>query len=250
MAAVWSVIPPPSEEEEFALINSLVTNARLHPESDLHGTTACRIFVVGQHGEFVDGRESGRHPLVFQIAQMIAKYMGTSDRVWNINNAFDVGNNRMVTMFRNISSPWINDATANGLWDNGVVYAQAYDTSQFFYPEFPTVYADDTSVLRSLINVFAAVECIKVEYGTWRQFSPTSRLTNDQLKDNIAKFTAEKTNATFSNRFVVKPEVNFTPYDIQTGRSWTLNMHLYCNPNRDTVYTSVVAHRMSDLAAE
>lgn len=246
MATKWVEVPPMAIEDEIAAIGDLSAKVRMIPESEQFGTPACRIVIVGQTGEFIDRRAQGRHPLTLEWAHKLSKMMNS--RRWNEDNAVDKNPNVIVELFKKVSDPFLYNITHDRLWDFGVVFARSYGTrGEMHYPQTSTVYIDDTSVLRDIPTVMAAVALEKLTYRAWVKFSPTGSKTDTKLIEDSTRFIADEATAIFGNRFVVNPVVEITPYDALNNRSWTFKNELYANKSRDTAYASISVYRASDL---
>lgn len=98
MPIKWKERPPMSLDEEISAINDLSTRVRMTSESEQFGTPACRAFIIGQTGEFIDRRAQGRHPLTLEWAHKLSKMMGR--RRWNeADNAIDAHPNTVIELF-------------------------------------------------------------------------------------------------------------------------------------------------------
>ena len=114
-------------------------------------------------------------------------------------------------------------------------------------PALKTVYTNDTSVLTSVLTVYAICNLERIADQAWIQFRGRDDLTRLQLKEQIEGFVYKSIENKFDNRYQVVPEVFFTDADISRGYSWQLRNNIYAN-NMMTVQTSHVrAHRMEDF---
>lgn len=248
MAIQWQFVNPPDSETEMSAIISLSTALRLVPESAIHGTGGCRAFIVGQHGTFINGEVPGRVPLIYEIADMISRGTGSEDGVWKLSRSIDYPPNNRLTRITDITEPWLPPRQNNLLWEYGVCYAKSDGISGYFYPSFPTVYADDTSVLSDLVSVLACVVQTQLAYRAWAKFVPTGRLTDLELKQDVETYIKSESLRIYGGRFVVTPVVFFSPQDLETGRSFSIQQNIYCNVSRHTANYTVVARRSTDLS--
>lgn len=248
MAIKWQERPEMTLEQEIAAINDLSTKVRMIPESEHYGTPACRAFIIGQTGEFIDRRSQGRHPLTLEWAHKLSKMMGR--RRWDEDQAVDTHPNVIVELFKKVSDPTLYNSVHDRLWDFGVVFARSYDMrGNMHYPQTTTVYVDDTSVLRDIVTVMGAVVLDKLSYRAWVKFSPTGAYSDGKLIEDSSRFIAKESANVFGNRFTINPVVQITQVDEASGRSWTFKNELYAYKVRDTAYTSVSVFRASDLAS-
>ena len=242
--------PQNTEQEDSSIAVALRAAFGAYPESVLHGTPVARGAIIGQSGYLIAHQYKGLLPLSVEFARMVADYMGAGNGRWNEQRAFDVAPNNRVTMFRDVNSSFKPATVRKRDWDNGLVWAQNYDTQSMFFPAFQTVYDDDTSVLNSFITMAVALEGIKASYRSWRDITGRSGLTQGQIQQEVRNMiTADMEEGRFGNRFIIEPEVFFTGQDEQRGYSYSVNIHIYA-PNMVTVGTyTVVLHRRSDLEA-
>ena len=247
MAIKWQERPEMTLDEEISAINDLSSKVRMIPESEQFGTPACRAFIIGQTGEFIDHRAQGRHPLTLEWAHKISKMMGR--RRWEEDNAIDAHPNVIIELFKKVSDPSVYNIVHDRLWDFGVVFARSYDQrGNMHYPQSTTVYIDDTSVLRDIATVMGAVVLEKLNYRAWVKFSPTGSKSDVKLIEDSTRFIAEEADKVFGNRFTVNPVIQITPHDEHSGRSWTFKNELYAYKVRDSAYTSISTYRMADLS--
>lgn len=247
MPIKWKERPAMSLDEEISAINDLSTRVRMTSESEQFGTPACRAFIIGQTGEFIDRRSQGRHPLTLEWAHKLSKMMGR--RRWNEDNAIDEFPNTVIELFKKVSDPSLYNVVHDQLWDFGVVFARSFDMrGNMHYPQTTTVYIDDTAVLRDIATVMGAVVLEKLTYRAWVKFSPTGSMSDEKLIEDSSRYISNAAADVFGARFVVDPGVSLTPYDIANNRSWTFKNQLWANKSKDTAYTSITVYRASDLA--
>ncbi len=257
MAQVWSLLDPPTPEEEQAIATSLSLLLQQQTESIVYNTSACRGFVIAQHSKFnataysrLGGKITGLHPVVHQFGHWFATSMGAATGQWvSKEDFFDTYPNNIMDMYDPdaMSSSWVPDNVADNYWANGVVIARAWDPYNFFYPSFPTIYADETSVLREIPNVFAAIECVKIIYRAWSDFTPTSKLTDQELVKEAGDYDIAAAKSVWGDKYTVVPDVKISASDAQSGRSWTNNITIQMKTGRDIAHATVIAARMSSL---
>jgi len=233
---------------DSSLAIALRSAASAYPESVIHGTPVARVAIVGQSGYLINSNYKRLLPLSLEFAARVAAFMGAGSGRWNQNRAFDVSPNNIVSMFRDVNNPFKPSTVNKRDWDNGLIWAQSYDTRSLFFPAFQTAYDDDTSVLNSFITMCAAVEAVKASYRSWRDITGRADLTRGQLVERLtAMIEADLEPSRFNNRYVIQPEVYFTQKDEQRGYSYSVNIHIFA-PNMVTVGTyTIELHRRSDL---
>lgn len=246
MVSTWKALTPPTLQEELDLIRMLHAAATLVPESEMHGTPQYRVFIVGQHGVLIGGKKKERHPLIYELADKVSRFMGAGTGRWKEDQAFDAYPNNVVRLFKDVSSPWVPDQVQQTLWNYGVVYARSDNTSKFFYPAFTGVYSNETSILNGMINAMLCANLERVHFRVW------TKLTGGQYSDaNIVQsanlFVQDEVRDKYGSRFEIKPNAYLTESDIENGKSYHLDIDVYGNNPRVRFTYRPVAHRMSEL---
>lgn len=240
--------PQNSVAEDSSIAIALRAAAGAYPESVIHGTPVARCAIVGQSGYLINSQYRKLLPLSLEFAMRVSNYMGAGTGRWNENQAIDVSPNNIISMFRDVNNTFKPASVNKRDWDNGLIWAQSYDTRSLFFPAFQTAYDDDTSVLNSFVTMCVAVEGVKASYRSWRDITGRADLTQAQLQERLAAMLqADLEEGRFGNRYIIEPEVFFTGKDEQRGYSYSVNIHIYA-PNMVTVGTyTVVLHRRSEL---
>ena len=232
---------------ESSLAIALRTRLQMYPESDFFGTSTMRAMIVGRSGKLMNSQYTKPLPLVLEIATKAAAYMGAGNGSWKSGLGFDSSPGNQVTMFSNVNVTFTPAAVRNKDWANGLVWVDAFDRRNLYFPALKTIYDNDTSVLNSFFTMMAIVELEKVGERARREFSGESTLTDAQLIQQVNKFVNDRTSGRFDSRFVIRPNTYFTSADVMRGYSWTLAIQIYA-PNMRTVATiSVQSYRIGDL---
>lgn len=238
-----------SASEEHSLAIALRTRLQMYPESDYFGTPVMRGMIVGRCGKLRNSQYTKYLPLTLEVAIKSARYMGAGSGRWTNGSHFDGSPGSVVDFMSDISVTWVPASVRNRNWDVGLNWVQAYDRRSYFFPALKTVYDDDTSVLNSYFTALAIGQLNKVAHATWREFSGVSHLTNAQLAQRVNDFVNARTQNRFDERFVIRPEAQFTDMDLLRGFSWTLPIKLYSANLKTVMTTFVQAYRIEDLAA-
>ncbi len=212
--------------EESSIAVALRTRANLYPESTFYGTSVARAIIVGRNGRMLGTPYKGRLPLILEIAEKSANYMGSSDGIWKSQYSFDHGDLARVRNFTDVNITWTPETVRNRDWDNGLIWVQHSTERELFFPALRTVYADDTSPLNSYFNMCGAVEMIKVGFRAWTQFVGSDKLTNSEFKREMENYISQDVKGRFDNRFIIIPTVFFTKLDQQRGSSWSYNIRI------------------------
>ena len=215
--------------EESSIAVALRTRANLYPESTFYGTSVARALIVGRNGRMLGTNYKGRLPLVVEIAEKSAKYMGSGDGVWKSAFSFDHGDLARVKNFTDLNITWTPETVRNRDWDNGLIMVQHSTQKELFFPALRTVYAEDTSPLNSYFNMAGTVEMIKVGFEAWTMFVGSDKLTNAEFKRDMENYISQDVKGRFDNRFIIIPTVFFTKLDNQRGYSWSYNIKILAN---------------------
>lgn len=232
---------------ESSMAIALRTAAEQFPEAELYGTSVVRAAIVGQSGYLINSAWKKLVPGTFEIAYALSQYCGSGDGVMKGRFAADITPNNKVKLLKGLQTTWKSDPNRIKDWDNGMIWAQSYDTRSDFYAGMQTVYRDDTSILNALINMIICVEVQKVNFRVWRDFTGRSDLTPAQRADRINRRVRELVKDRFDERVVIVPDTYETKYDEQRGYSETCKIHVYGNNMKTVTSFTVVAHRRSEL---
>lgn len=239
--------PQNSNSEESSIAVSLRTAARMYPESEIYGTSTCRVMVVGQSGYLVNSKWKELTPLTIELADKCAAYMGAGDGVWKSREKFDISPANQVKMFRDVNATYKKANVRSNDWDAGLVWVQNFDRRSQFFPGLQTVYDDDTSILNSMFNMLIAVELEKVAESTWRQLTGISGLTENQFITRSNRLIEEAVKGRFDDRVVIVPDTFVSEADKQRGFSWGCNIVMYGNNMKTVGSFTIVARRREDL---
>lgn len=236
--------------DQRAIAVALKTRLKLTPESAYYGTPVTRGIIVAGTGLMTDNSSRNRIPLLYSVAVKSAQFMGAGTGEWNGVYAFDRAPGNIVTELKDIQPNFIPAGIKPTLWNDGIVWAQPYDRTQYHFPAIQTVYENDTSVLNSWFTIIAAITLTKIANNAWRNFTGATDLTDAELADAIVDFVNTATSNKFDGRIVVIPEVQFTSTDKQRGYSWRLVNKLYANNMKSVMVYTTQSYRMSALGAK
>lgn len=234
-----------SEESSFAI--GLRTQAQLYPESDYYGTPVMRCAIMGRVGKLRSSLWDYDVSPLLEVAGKMSWYLGRGDGKWRAGGSFSRMGGSLLTRIYDINENYTPAMQRNKDWENGLNWVEAVDMQSNSIPALKTVYTNDTSVLTSVMTVYAICNLERIADQAWIQFRGADDLTPNQLKERVEGFVNSRVANKFDNRYVVIPEVFFTDADIARGYTWQLRNNIYAN-NMFTVQISHVrAHRMSDL---
>lgn len=233
--------------EETSMAVALATRARLNPESTYHGTQTCRVFIMGRSGKLLNSQFTMDLPVLIDVAEKYAQYMGADDGKWKPGYSPNKNPRNIVSSMYDFNATFTPSSVRQNDWGVGLNWLQSYDQRRVFIPAMKTVYQDDTSVLTSVITMFACSSLQRVGEQIWRDYVGRDDLTKPQLRQEVEREVKERTKDKYDGRFVVEGEVIFTKEDNARGYSWHLDIHIYANNMMTVQVLSVVAHRMEEL---
>ncbi len=234
--------------EETAGGETLVSAARMHPESELYGTGCCRALVHLQSGKLLQGAWKKITPVSLDLLDVVSKYMGAGDGNWKTEFRFDIGEGKVVSMFDVDTIKHDKNLPARAQdWQRSTVYVQSYDRNRLMRPGVQTVYGNPTSVLNSFLTVAASCEITTLCHQTWAYFTGVQTIQGQELLDEVDKHITELLSGNkFDGVVTVEVSSTYTARDENNGYSWTTNVILR-GPNMKTVGNfNVTSDRMEE----
>lgn len=230
-----------------AVGTALKTRYSLAPESEYYGTPVCRGVVVAGSGILRDGSTNDRIPLTYEIAIKAAKMMGSSSGKWDTTYMFDCYPNNTIDYLINVEPDYIPTSVKTNIWSEGLVWAQPYDRSTYFFPGIQTIYDDDTSVLNNFFVMMALCQMTKSGFRVWKKLTGTSGLTDEAFIAKAETIAAEDLKDKFGGVVTTIPSITITDNDTLRGYSWKMVWKLYGNNMKTVAVHSSEVYRTSDL---
>lgn len=207
-------------EERYSIANSLSTRLRLLPESEKHGTPACRATICMWDAKIINEESGLDFPVVLDLAHKFAVYGGNAQGILRAEKSPDHGDNRKLTMMHTPTIDLEDDINASNNFQIGATTLRPYDTSNMLYrPALPSIYAYDDSVLKDFVTNFNGICAEKVIADTWPLVSGDTTLTEEDYAATVKDRSEEE----IRNRFgsVIQGVLVRTYYDENqpSGRS-------------------------------
>lgn len=225
---------PLSPSEESSLAIAIRAAGAMYPESDFHGTAACRAMIVMQAGKRIGSTYTGWLPMTHELARKYARYMGAGSMIWDADNKVDVYPNNEVEFMKNVTNTYNTDSVRAQDWANGLTWCQSSGRRTMFYPAQQTIYPEQGSVLNSAVNNFIKAHLEKVCRWVWRDLVGRTDLTPEQFLERSDEAIINYTNGLYDGRVTIEPRTYFTAGDAANGFSWstdvlmtgsTMNLH-------------------------
>jgi len=235
----------PSQEHAMAI--ALRTRLQMYPESSYFGTHVMRGMIMGRDARIRNSLYRERVPSSLEVAIKSARYMGAGHGRWKAGKNFDNAPLSVIDYLYDFNETWVPRSVRNRNWDVGLNFVLNFNRREQFFPALKTCYDDDTSVLNSYFTAMAICYLNKVAHATWRDFSGSAGLTNEQLEERMNAKVIELTTGRFDGRYIIQPRAFHTYMDKLRGYSVSLPIEIY-SPNMKTVMTTYVqALRIDDF---
>lgn len=225
------MLPRNSTEQTTSAALALRTAARMYPESEIHGTSTCRSITVGGAGELLNSRwNKGILPYTLQLAHSVSRMMGAGNGIFAREYPMDVSPNNQLTLFKPDNELWRDVDDRSNDWNNGLVFAQYYDSKRAFFPAVRTVYDDDTSVLNSFVNVVILTDLIRISDGVWADLVGRADLTPEEFLQESDELIGARADASqYADRCIIESTTYFTEMDKVLGYKWSTDITVYLN---------------------
>lgn len=240
--------PQNTPDQDLSTAQALSAMVGTYPESVVYGTAACRANIVGGSGYLLSGTYSGIVPLSLQLAKTFAAYMGAANGQWNSTVPPDENPYNLITLFENTNTAYMTATARNAAWNAGLIWAEAFDMESQYFPALASVYTNDTSVLKAMMNVIIAVDLIKIAHQARRTLSGISSLTSAQFVQRSNQLIINLVKGRYAGRVQVVPNTYYTAADTANGYSWSCAITMYANNMMTVGSATVIAQRMSALS--
>jgi hypothetical protein len=240
--------PDLSDDQERSVAITLLSTLQNFPESATYATPTVRASIIGGSGHLLNSNYTDTIPASIDRAYAWSLYMGASNGKWVSKYKPDVSPNNQVTLLRDLNVTFRPANARYKDWDAGMVWPEPYSMDMMYFPQFQTVYPDDTSVLNSAITAFACAQLTSIGEKVHRDFTGRSDLTKEQLVERINAAYMAAVKDKFDNRFTIIVDTTFTADDDLRGYSWTTTVKLGASPMRSVQSLTIESYRAEDLA--
>lgn len=240
---VFKFIPPQSEQEIQAMANKLKTAFKLTPESYKFGTSALRAIIVKNSGVYDKHPYKRRQSLLLDIVEKYSRYAGAGDGYWDENFAIDNEKNKIVTGWSNLDGINITHGSRTLNTNNSLIYLETFDTKNYHFPYYRTIYGDETSVLNDFLTMTACCYLEKLGAEAWRRFG-TSKLSLNKRLESISGFIQNGAKDKFHGRFDIRVRADS---DALTRQSTDIVAEIYADKVKHSNLYTIEARRSSDL---
>lgn len=241
--------PQNTADQDMSTAQSLASMIGTYPESTVYGTAACRAAVIGGSGYLLSSFSSYSElvPLSLQLALTFAAYMGAGNGLWNATVPPDENPQNIVSIFESTNATYLTATARTAAWATGLVWIENFDMNTQYFPALASVYNNDTSVLKGLMNVIIAVDLIKIAHQARRTLSGISSLSPTQFVQRSNQLILNLTKGRYAGRVQISPNTYYTPADQANGYSWSCAITMYANNMMTVGSETIIAKRMSAL---
>lgn len=247
-ATVWTPGRQNTLPEIYSRLNQLSTSVKMNPESELHGTPACRASINTIYAQLVDEETADRFSGNLDLAYAFALFAGNAEGVIRPAMSPDSGENRVL---RTMHSPLVEfeENTVGGdNFDKGGITLRTKDVDQLFRPALPTVYSNPDSVLKDVVTVFLCVCIEKILQDVWNNLSGDTTKTASQyvaeMKDTGERLCRDRLGS-LVRQIIVNPTYNETT----PGGRATMKVtgHAWFNKGKYMMDLDLMAYNEQDL---
>jgi len=250
MLATQSALDPQNtSDQDFSAAQALAAMVGNYPESTVYGTAATRAAIIGGSGYLLQSTYSALVPLSLQLAKTFAAYMGAGNGVWNSTVPPDENPQNIVSLFREVNTKYMSATARSVAWTTGLVWIEDFDMNTQYFPALASVYPNDTSVLKALMNVIIAVDLIKIAHRVRATLSGISSLTPTQFVQRSNQLILNLTKGRYAGRVQISPNTYYTAQDVANGYSWSTAITMGANNMMTVGSETIIARRLSALAA-
>ena len=244
---VFDYQPKLTNQESISLAMYYRTIFTSISESSAFGTPTVRATLVGQDGVNRNNSYRKRQTLNMDLFEKVSKYCGAGDGKWNSQYAFDQDGLNTIEDWHDLSMDYLSPEVTDDAWDAGLIYVQNKDTKRKFYPNYQTLYPDETSVLNNIFTMMACCWIEKSHHKGWTTITGDSKSTNLEIAEKLDQFLNSSLINAFDGRFITVSTTYYTPSDEANGFSFTTDTVIYSNMTKHTANYKITAHRMSDI---
>jgi hypothetical protein len=240
--------PDLTDDQERSVAITLASAFQNYPESTTYATPTVRASIIGGSGYLLNSNYSKSVPASIDRAWAWSLYMGASNGKWVSSRKPDVSPNNQVTLLRDLNVAFRPANARYKDWDAGLVWPEPYSMDMMYFPQFQTVYPDDTSVLNAGLTAFACAQLVRIGEKVHRDFTGRSDLTKEQLVERINNAYLDAVKDKFDNRFTILVDTQFTADDNLRGYSWTTIVKIGANSMTTVQSLTIESYRNEDLA--
>ncbi len=235
---------PMTTDEEYAAAIALLARAEIFPESEVWATSVCRATIIMGSMEDIDSVSKYRYTQNFELANILANYLGASNGKMKPLKALDVSRaNTVLTLGKNYTPKFIPDSFKQTIWGKGVTYSEPYKINQRAFLAIRTIHNNEQSILTSPIALYANAVLCRIIDDAHKEFAGNEKDNNEVFANTMVKWMEDKALGVFDNdRYTVEFQVIFTENDLKNKYSYHVIGKIYGNVMKTAQVTTIATY--------
>lgn len=218
---MFAYVPDQDEQALQGIASRLQAAYRLYPESYEFGTTAVRAIILKNSGVRNNSMYKKRRSIAIDTLWKVSKYMGAADGKFKQEWAIDGDNakTRLLDGWSELNCHYQPPHIKTLSQQNGLTYAEPFDTSRYFIPYYQTIYDDPTSVLNDFITMVICCRLERLGLQAYRKYGTDGSLTPLKRAEKTRSFIEREAKDSFHGRVTIEAES--IPPDSDSGDTVT-----------------------------
>lgn len=210
------------EESMKIVLNELMSSA---PESALFGTPAARGLIMGQSGVLRNSSYRKRVPLIYSLANMFSKYMGSAQGECKPAYRFSNGKETVIRDMTDVTLTWKGNSVYASDWDANLISASSYNMWEVHIKAIQSIYNEERSVLNNALVSFILTYVYRVADRVWADNTGENRRTRQEIAKDIQNEIVKRLAGRLDEIVDISPVAYFTDEDISAGNSISLDLN-------------------------
>jgi hypothetical protein len=235
---------PMTTDEEYAVALAILARAELFPESEYYGTSVARATVIMGSMEDKDSPSKYRYTQNYELAGILARYLGASNGIMKPLYCLDNGRaNTVLTLGKNYTPAYIPDSFKQTVWTKGVTYSEDYKINQKAFLAVRTIHKNEQSVLTSPILLYTNGLCCRIMDAAHKEFAGNEKDTNEVFGNMLIAYMQKEIDGVIDNgRFDVEWEVEFDGIGLEAEYAYKIWCHISANVMKTAQVSTVSTH--------
>ena len=235
---------PMTTDEEYAVALAILARAEIFPESEYYGTSVARATVIMGSMEDKDSPSKKRYTQNYELALILARYLGASNGIMKPLYCLDNGRaNTVLTLGKNYTPEYIPDSYKQLVWSKGVTYSEDYKINQKAFLAVRTIHKNEMSVLTSPILLYTNGLCCRIMDDAHKEFAGNEKDDNAVFSNMLVKYMEGKIKGVVDNgRFDIVWDVEFGATGSEAKYAYKTWAHIAANLMKTAQVSSVSTH--------
>ena len=232
---------PMTIDEEYAVAIAILARAEMFPESEYYGTSVARATIILGSMEDKDSPSKYRYTQNYELAAILARYLGAGNRIMKPLKCLDNGrDNTVLTLGKNYTPAFIPDSFKQIVWSKGVTYSESNKINQKAFLAVRTIHKNEQSVLTSPILLYTNAVCCRLMDEAHKEFAGNEKDSNEVFANMLIKFLEGRIQGTVdNNRFDIGWDVLFDATGVEAKYAYKIWCYIGANPMKTAQVSSV-----------